>query len=82
MGVGQCLLYGQTVVLRKKFSASRFWDDCVQFDCTVRPATVQSPLPGRRAFLLPRPSALTTPTTQGTAPCTDHALHRCSAPRL
>lgn len=35
MGVGQCLLYGQTVVLRKKFSASRFWDDCVQFDCTV-----------------------------------------------
>lgn len=35
MGVGQCLIYGQTVVLRKKFSASRFWDDCVQFDCTV-----------------------------------------------
>ncbi|XP_055975756.1 long-chain fatty acid transport protein 1 [Sorex fumeus] len=35
MGVGQCLLYGQTVVLRKKFSASRFWDDCVQFNCTV-----------------------------------------------
>ncbi|XP_051685958.1 long-chain fatty acid transport protein 1 [Oryctolagus cuniculus] len=35
MGVGQCLLYGMTVVLRKKFSASRFWDDCVQYDCTV-----------------------------------------------
>ncbi|KAG8517292.1 Long-chain fatty acid transport protein 1 [Galemys pyrenaicus] len=35
MGVGQCLIYGLTVVLRKKFSASRFWDDCVQYDCTV-----------------------------------------------
>uniref|UniRef100_A0A452U5K4 Arachidonate--CoA ligase n=1 Tax=Ursus maritimus TaxID=29073 RepID=A0A452U5K4_URSMA len=26
MGVGQCL---------KKFSASRFWDDCVKYNCTV-----------------------------------------------
>lgn len=37
MGVGQCLIYGLTVVLRKKFSASRFWDDCVKYNCTVRP---------------------------------------------
>ncbi|XP_030052973.1 long-chain fatty acid transport protein 1 [Microcaecilia unicolor] len=35
MGVGQCLLYGLTVVIRKKFSASRFWDDCVKYNCTV-----------------------------------------------
>uniref|UniRef100_A0A452QB06 long-chain-fatty-acid--CoA ligase n=1 Tax=Ursus americanus TaxID=9643 RepID=A0A452QB06_URSAM len=35
MGVGQCLIYGLTVVLRKKFSASRFWDDCVKYNCTV-----------------------------------------------
>ncbi|KAK1342522.1 hypothetical protein QTO34_015287 [Cnephaeus nilssonii] len=35
MGVGQCLIYGMTVVLRKKFSASRFWDDCVKHNCTV-----------------------------------------------
>ncbi|XP_011365131.1 long-chain fatty acid transport protein 1 isoform X1 [Pteropus vampyrus] len=35
LGVGQCLLYGMTVVLRKKFSASRFWDDCVKYNCTV-----------------------------------------------
>uniref|UniRef100_A0A8C5H011 Very long-chain fatty acid transport protein n=1 Tax=Gouania willdenowi TaxID=441366 RepID=A0A8C5H011_GOUWI len=35
MGVGQCLLFGLTVVIRKKFSASRFWDDCVQHNCTV-----------------------------------------------
>ncbi|XP_017499978.3 long-chain fatty acid transport protein 1 isoform X3 [Manis javanica] len=35
MGVGQCLIYGQTVVLRRKFSASRFWDDCIKYNCTV-----------------------------------------------
>ncbi|OBS76598.1 hypothetical protein A6R68_16969 [Neotoma lepida] len=34
MGVGQCVIYGLTVVLRKKFSASRFWDDCVKYNCT------------------------------------------------
>lgn len=36
VGVGQCLLHGLTVVIRKKFSASRFWDDCVKYNCTVR----------------------------------------------
>ncbi|NWV01981.1 S27A1 protein, partial [Upupa epops] len=35
MGVGQCLIHGLTVVIRKKFSASRFWDDCAQYRCTI-----------------------------------------------
>uniref|UniRef100_A0A671WF93 long-chain-fatty-acid--CoA ligase n=1 Tax=Sparus aurata TaxID=8175 RepID=A0A671WF93_SPAAU len=35
MGVGQCLLFGLTVVIRRKFSATRFWDDCVKHNCTV-----------------------------------------------
>uniref|UniRef100_UPI0037E7B7A3 long-chain fatty acid transport protein 1-like n=1 Tax=Semicossyphus pulcher TaxID=241346 RepID=UPI0037E7B7A3 len=35
MGVGQCLLFGVTVVVRRKFSASRFWDDCVKHNCSV-----------------------------------------------
>ncbi|NXG74344.1 S27A1 protein, partial [Baryphthengus martii] len=35
MGVGQCLLHGLTVVIRKKFSASRFWDDCTKYRCTI-----------------------------------------------
>lgn len=35
MGLGQCLLFGLTVVIRRKFSASRFWDDCVKHNCTV-----------------------------------------------
>lgn len=35
IGVGQCLLNGLTVVVKKKFSASRFWDDCIKYNCTV-----------------------------------------------
>uniref|UniRef100_A0A3B4Z399 Arachidonate--CoA ligase n=1 Tax=Stegastes partitus TaxID=144197 RepID=A0A3B4Z399_9TELE len=35
VGVGQCLIHGMTVVIRKKFSASRFWDDCVKYNCTI-----------------------------------------------
>lgn len=37
VGVGQCLLQGMTIVIRKKFSASHFWEDCVKYNCTVRP---------------------------------------------
>ena len=35
IGVGQAFLKGTTVVVKKKFSASRFWDDCVEYNCTV-----------------------------------------------
>ena len=35
LGVGQALINGCTVVIRKKFSASRFWDDCLKYNCTV-----------------------------------------------
>uniref|UniRef100_A0A3Q4G7U2 long-chain-fatty-acid--CoA ligase n=1 Tax=Neolamprologus brichardi TaxID=32507 RepID=A0A3Q4G7U2_NEOBR len=35
MGLGQCLLFGLTVVIRRKFSASCFWDDCAKHNCTV-----------------------------------------------
>ncbi|KFV64074.1 Long-chain fatty acid transport protein 4, partial [Dryobates pubescens] len=35
VGVGQCLLRGMTVVIRKKFSASHFWEDCVKYNCTI-----------------------------------------------
>ncbi|KAM3598443.1 uncharacterized protein V6R79_018075 [Siganus canaliculatus] len=35
MGVGQCLINGVTVVVKKKFSASRFWEDCIKYNCTV-----------------------------------------------
>lgn len=36
IGVGQTLLKGITVVLRRRFSASKFWPDCVHYECTVR----------------------------------------------
>ncbi|WAR31240.1 S27A1-like protein [Mya arenaria] len=35
IGTGQALLWGTTVVVKKKFSASRFWDDCIQYNCTA-----------------------------------------------
>lgn len=35
LGVGHCLLNGCTLVIRRKFSASRFWDDCYKYNCTV-----------------------------------------------
>ncbi|CAD6194299.1 unnamed protein product [Caenorhabditis auriculariae] len=35
LGIGQTVVYGQTVVIRKKFSASNFWKDCCKYDCTI-----------------------------------------------
>jgi len=35
LGVGQQLLKGITVVIRRKFSASNFWKDCAKYKCTV-----------------------------------------------
>ncbi|XP_033119130.1 long-chain fatty acid transport protein 4-like [Anneissia japonica] len=35
VGVGQVLLYGCSMAIRKKFSASRFWDDCIKYNATV-----------------------------------------------
>ncbi|KAJ4435704.1 hypothetical protein ANN_18320 [Periplaneta americana] len=35
VGVGQVLLFGCTMAIRTKFSASNFWADCVTFKCTV-----------------------------------------------
>lgn len=35
LGIGQTILQGSTSVIRRKFSASNFWKDCVKFDCTV-----------------------------------------------
>lgn len=35
LGIGNCLINGCTIVIRKKFSASKFWTDCIKHDCTV-----------------------------------------------
>lgn len=35
MAIGQAILYGHTTVIRKKFSASAYFNDCVKYKCTV-----------------------------------------------
>ncbi|XP_070518969.1 long-chain fatty acid transport protein 1 isoform X3 [Cardiocondyla obscurior] len=35
VGAGQALMGGVTVVLRRKFSASKYWSECIHYECTV-----------------------------------------------
>ncbi|CAI4227376.1 unnamed protein product [Auanema sp. JU1783] len=35
MGIGSMIVKGTTTVIRKKFSASNFWKDCVKYNCTA-----------------------------------------------
>jgi acyl-CoA synthetase (AMP-forming)/AMP-acid ligase II len=35
LGVGAAIVSGATVVLRKKFSASQFWRECIEHECTA-----------------------------------------------
>lgn len=35
MSIGQMLLFGSTVVIRKKFSASAYFPECQKYKCTV-----------------------------------------------
>lgn len=35
IGIGAAFVSGATVVLRKKFSASNFWKECIHYKCTV-----------------------------------------------
>lgn len=35
LGIGQAVLFGSTVVIKKKFSASRFWDEAIKYNATV-----------------------------------------------
>lgn len=36
LGSGQALARGNTVVLKRKFSVSSYWSDCIKYRCTVR----------------------------------------------
>lgn len=36
LGAAQSLINGTSVVLRRKFSASNYWKDCVKYNATVR----------------------------------------------
>lgn len=41
VGIGQALLFGSSVVIRSKFSASNFWKDCIKYNVTVNIASVK-----------------------------------------
>ena len=41
LGIGQMINQGSTVALRKKFSASNFWNDCIKYQCTVSGCAVR-----------------------------------------
>ena len=36
IAVGTVITRGTTLVVRRKFSASRFWDECIRYKATVR----------------------------------------------
>ena len=40
LGLGMCYMLGATIVMRKKFSASHFWEDCSKYKCTVSTSVV------------------------------------------
>ena len=45
LATGQMFYQGTTLVIRKKFSASNFWPDCIKYKCTVsRFSVVITPL--------------------------------------
>ncbi|XP_017486259.1 PREDICTED: long-chain fatty acid transport protein 1-like [Rhagoletis zephyria] len=35
IGTCQGIIFGTSIVLRDKFSASQFWDDCIKYNCSV-----------------------------------------------
>lgn len=35
IGIGNAIVCGSTVVLRRKFSATNFWKECIEHNCTV-----------------------------------------------
>ncbi|KAI7686506.1 Long-chain fatty acid transport protein 1 [Sarcoptes scabiei] len=35
LGVCQSVVFGNTMVIRNKFSASNFWKDCIRYNCTI-----------------------------------------------
>lgn len=41
IGTCQGVIFGTTIVLREKFSASQFWNDCIKYNCTV---SVEKPM--------------------------------------
>ena len=43
LGVGQALFAGIPTVIRRKFSATQYWSDCIKYGCTVRTSSICKP---------------------------------------
>ncbi|UYV61948.1 SLC27A4, partial [Cordylochernes scorpioides] len=35
VAICQCVVHGNTLAIRSRFSASKFWEDCIKYNCTV-----------------------------------------------
>lgn len=35
LGTNQCLIWGDSMVIRSRFSASKFWEDCIKYNCNM-----------------------------------------------
>lgn len=35
LGTNQCLIWGDAMVIRNRFSASSFWSDCIKYNCNM-----------------------------------------------
>lgn len=41
VGIGLMMIFGATVVIRRKFSVRNFWKDCIKYNCNVSYITSQ-----------------------------------------
>jgi solute carrier family 27 (fatty acid transporter), member 1/4 len=41
LGMGSVILFGATMAIRKKFSVTNFWTDCIKYQCTVSEAKIR-----------------------------------------
>ena len=49
VGIGLMMVFGTTVVIRKKFSVRNFWKDCCKYNCNVRNNSYLATLPIARS---------------------------------
>lgn len=40
LAIGQGLIFGLSLAIRRKFSASNYWKDCRRYNCNVRARTI------------------------------------------
>ena len=72
VAIGQTLLMGNTSVIRKKFSASAFWKEAMQHDCTVSARLIIRLLYVRTLFAFCRSSRSPFTSARSVGTCWPH----------